>query len=176
MKFFAFITVLLLFSCTPEKKQAKVDQDIKPRDIDSDFVINEVASDSIYLIKFGNGIQVNWNRNTHRIMRDSLLKSQLPYFKKNTEEIINQITNRTELPLFVCGTKNKLVIGDIAYIILQRLYDLYFVTGDVFAYQCPYPAGFFEAIDRDREGLQEKIRKEVKKAKIHRHFPESGWF
>lgn len=120
--------------------------------------------DSIVLIRFGkSGILFNWNNSTGRIVEDALFHALVLRFKTDKTYLIDQITNLSVTAAIACGREDKLLIGDLAFLIIDKINNLPFfeITNaqcDVFKKGCPYPIGYFDVIKKDRLRIKERVK------------------
>lgn len=118
---------------------------------------NEVASfDTIILVRINN-ISFNWNNYTKETEKDALYKKLKSKVVEDPLSLVNQIGNTTKTKALGCKN-NKLVCGDLAFIVLDEIYRLplfliFKKQCDSYVSECPYPDGYFEVINSNRSGI-----------------------
>lgn len=152
------ILIALLSSCSHKPKEEKAPVKVSPP-----VSAKNLLKDSTVLIKFGDSdILFHWNNLSSKIVVDSLFENLKHNYKKKSGYLVDQITNVTATSASACN-KDKLVIGDMAFLIINEIDGLPFfevthVQCDVFENNCPYPEGYFNVIGRDRKGIREKVK------------------
>ena len=123
-----------------------------------------VSPKDTILIKFkGSHISFNGSNSKNQIIDDMLYRDLLKSFKNERGFIINQITDVTPTLATTCGKKNNLVIGDLAFLLIDKIENLPFfeishVQCDVYNTACPYPSGYFNAIENHRVDIQHNVK------------------
>jgi len=82
-------------------------------------------------------------------------------------QIINLITKVDKTAALNCEG-NVLAIGDIVFLVLDEIYRLplmsiFQVQCDSYSAGCPYPNGYFEAINNDRHGVMQRTNVYINK-------------
>jgi hypothetical protein len=112
----------------------------------------DAKSSNINPIRFDkSGVIFNWDNSKSEIVNDVLYKKLVVRFKNDKSYAI------------ACGKKEALVIGDLAFLLLDKIKGLPFfaVTGfqcDSFKPGCAYPVGYFEIIKAHRLEIAEKVK------------------
>jgi hypothetical protein len=124
----------------------------------------DAKSSNINPIRFDkSGVIFNWDNSKSEIVNDVLYKKLVVRFKNDKSYLIEQISNITKTSAIACGKKEALVIGDLAFLLLDKIKGLPFfaVTGfqcDSFKPGCAYPVGYFEIIKAHRLEIAEKVK------------------
>jgi hypothetical protein len=120
--------------------------------------------DSSILIKFEKSkIAFNWSNAKSEIIEDELYRNTLKNFKSQRNNLISQITDKSPTLAITCGKKSNLVMGDLAFLLIDKVEHLPFfeiahVQCDVFNADCQYPYGYFGAIENHRTDIQNNVR------------------
>jgi hypothetical protein len=156
----AFIIVIFVYGYAHGLVKSK----LCPKKYDN--IIRGISSskDSIVLIRLGKGnLSVNWNNSKNQIVEDILFKDLKYRYKKYENYLIDQITNLSETSASTCGKADKLVIGDLAFLIIQKInhlpiFEITKVQFDSIEKGCPYPVGYFDVISKDRSKIKERVK------------------
>ena len=152
---FAFI--VFLYSFSPNEKLR-----VKRLDISQHREIS--SNDNIVLIRFAkNDISVHWDNSKSAIVEDVLYKNLKRNFRSKQNYLVEQITNVSMTKAIICSKGEKLLIGDVAFLIIIEMthvpyFEITHVQCDSFEPGCPFPTGYFEGL----QGNRSKIRKRVK--------------
>ena len=125
------------------------------------YFYEEQISDSILAIKINSEFWIHWNQNKYLIQNDSLLDSVKVHFDQIKEDLSYRISNLSNTHANACG-KRDLLMGDIVLILILDIGNIdnnhtIRTQLDVHDMGCPYPQGFFELVDKDREKISERV-------------------
>lgn len=110
----------------------------------------------------------NWHNDSSKILQDSLFYELLEKYPQGNlrEKIICSIGRITPTSATACNTDKKLVVGDLAYMLLEKIENLprrkMLIELDIVEDNCFLPLGLFDAIDFRRENLKNKTMKYIK--------------
>jgi hypothetical protein len=125
----------------------------------SDTRTSSAIGDSIIHITLKSGIEFNWTNKEKQIVEDTFYNYIKNNFKKLKGQITSQIVDTTKTSAIACNAEN-LLIGDIVFILLNKIVFMPNVIDmqlDVFEKDCKFPVGYFNAINRDRVKIKERI-------------------
>jgi len=150
-----FLLFLLLESCLNNNT------DKKYKGESPDHVAGAV--DSITFVTFEKGYTVIWKNLTSQFVEDSSYFALKSRVTNNKMDFVKMILDSTETNAVACSYKLHLAKGDLAFIILHKLYNLplfeiYESQLDVLKYDCPYPDGMFELLHKERKKIYENTR------------------
>lgn len=124
------------------------------------YIYEEQISDSILAIQINNDFWIHWNQNSFSIQEDSLLDSVKAHFEETREDLSYRICNLGKTNAKAC--KRDLFMGDMVLLLIMKIGNIdnnhtirkQFCVHDM---GCPYPQGFFELVDKDRERIAERV-------------------
>lgn len=122
---------------------------------------NYLSNQPIVLIKFNNGSSIHWNNLTSEIVADKLFVRLKHNYKNYRRYFIDQISNTNTTQATACGKKSELVVGDIAFLIIDKIdhlpaFKIMQTQFDVIDSNCHYPVGYFNTIDKNRNLIQKR--------------------
>ena len=117
---------------------------------------------SIVLISISDNVQINWDNKSNGFVEDSLLDIAMKVAKTDRQLILDEVLNRDESEARICGLNGNLAVGDLAFLLISKTYDLpYFqvfeIQWDTFDAGCAYPSGMLEYIQNHRSEMKEKM-------------------
>ena len=120
--------------------------------------------DTIVSVKIGDSFSLNWNNYTSKFEEDALWKKIVFKFDSHCPFLVEQIANKSESPAYACANNYHLKIGDFAFLVIDKIkllpfFELTGIQCDYFELGCPYPVGYFEAIDQKRDTLANRVRR-----------------
>src|SRR6185312_528199 len=88
-----------------------------PRNVHPNYLSNQ----SIVLITFNNGLSIHWNNLSSEIVNDELFVRLKHHYKNYRHYLIGQISNTNITKATACGKKTRLVVGDIAFLLITKI-------------------------------------------------------
>jgi len=163
-----FLTILTIFSCIREsEKKTALKKNVIKNVKKNHFKLDTVA---VVLVKFDNGLYINWDNNTGSIKKDKLFKNIMFNFDKYKAILFENLTNLKNTSAISCAKKTNLVVGDISYLLIDEIkilpnYEILNTQCDTFDNNCKYPIGLFSAIEQNRKSLKSRIIKFLNNSK-----------
>jgi hypothetical protein len=122
----------------------------------------EDDTDSVLLIRLSDDISIHWNNKSQDIVNDALLSSIRASFTDIKQNLVDQILNTSVTPARICSTKRNLVVGDMAFLLIDKIKDVPFfqvfgIQCDFFERDCKYPYGMFDYMNNYREEAKSKL-------------------
>jgi len=120
---------------------------------------DKFSSDTL-TVELEGGIKLLWDKLNDRIIKDSVFLALGKYhINKN---IVNSISDTTNLYLNVCSKSFNLRKGDVAFIALCDLNQIHIAKDlgyqfDVYDPPCKYPYGMLDCLEFYRDEFKEKI-------------------
>jgi len=110
-------------------------------------------SKNIIRVQLADDIMFHWDNNTCRIKEDKYFQNIVDHFQERKEYLAALFLDTTPSPAVVCGYDSNLIIGDLVFLLLDKIVDIpYFY---VFHFQfgcffnnCFYPLGLFNALKK----------------------------
>jgi hypothetical protein len=120
-------------------------------------------SANIVKITFSNGESFNWDNTKSIFIEDSLYSKIVSSFKKDHSFLLEEISNVKLADAVICSCHRDVVLGDFAFILIDKVenipfFDIVGVQCDYFEKGCPYPEGYFEAINNNRSIIKNKLK------------------
>ena len=172
--FFSFV-LFLLCSCSlsrlnQPKSESDFNENIDGTLINVDPMDKIESKDSIVLIRLSKDVSFNWNNQTFTIVEDALWNQLLLSYEDNCFGIAHQIVIMDETPAKACGIERNLVLGDLAFIVIDKVeslpyFEAYGVQWDALDATCRYPQGMLDYIKRYREEIRDKTQLYLKAKK-----------
>lgn len=127
-------------------------------------VIITNVSNKIVKVEILPNMPLHWDNNAYRILEDSLFIKIKDQFSALIIPLTKQMGNVFETKALICPKKEKLVVGDIAYFLIDRIESIPFMklTGrqlDIMEVGCPYQIDLLPYIQGNRVKLANSIRK-----------------
>ena len=164
--FFVLILQTLIVGCEGKKSEMAISnmERLKER---TDHITkyeerDEVLFSDTLTVELEGGIKLLWDRKNDKIIKDSIF-----YALKGAsinKNIVNSISDTTNLYVSVCSKDSNLRKGDVAFIALCDFNQIHIAKDlgyqfDVFDPPCKYPYGMLDCLELDREEIKEKILK-----------------
>jgi hypothetical protein len=110
----------------------------------------------IIKVEFGKEHFLYWDRVNHGILDDENSSSILRN-KKNIRSVAYFITNEDVVCDVVCGKKNALRKGDIAFLFIWHSQWMCHLGRQFCSYECGFPVGLLDYVESDRDVVFQKV-------------------
>lgn len=159
MKKIIFLRILFLFfvSCLNNKNNDNHSTNFSKKTKNIDIKNNLIK------IKISDEYFFYWDSKKDEIIEDNFFE-QIKKNKNIIPIIINQIENLEIIEQNICSKKEKLLKGDLMYLLLEKLniiqnFRCLKIQFDVFDENCKYPNALLDYIHHNRKKVIEQIKK-----------------
>jgi|GEM_PF-2860682 hypothetical protein len=165
-----YVFFILIFTfCNPSIKSKDYTKKVYAMNVVG---IKKIQTSDIINIKLHQGISFDWDNRTSQIVEDKQYFKIRTNFNKNKQQLADQIMDVSPTSATACKLTRNLYIGDLSFLLINKIKKLpnVIIIGvqlDAFEYGCPYPLGYFEAINNNRTSITKRVKDYLKNGKLN---------